>query len=74
MVRNQVVKSFLILAYYNIIVNLICVSCNSKKTKKQKHGCKADFMGRPLLNIYKFWNFDNRFLVGVGFKFLKLRW
>ena len=30
-------------------------------------------MERPLVNMYKFWNFDNRFLVGVGFKFLKLR-
>ena len=28
---------------------------------------------RPSVNIYKFWNFNNRFLVGVGFKFLKLR-
>ena len=24
--------------------------------------------------IYKFWNFDNRFLVRVEFKFLKLRY
>ena len=31
-------------------------------------------MERPLVNIYKFWNFDNRFLVGVGFKILKLRY
>ena len=31
-------------------------------------------MEKSLVNIYKFWNFDNRFLVGVGFKFLKLRW
>ena len=28
-----------------------------------------DSMERTLMNIYKFWNFDNRFLVGVGFKF-----
>ena len=35
-----------------------------KKTNKQKKnvGCKRDYMERPLVNIYKFWNFDNRFL------------
>ena len=37
-------------------------------------GCKKDSMERTLVNIYKFWNFDNRFLVGVRFKFLKLRY
>ena len=31
-------------------------------------------MERPLVNIYKFWNFDNRFLIGIGFKILKLRY
>ena len=31
-------------------------------------------MERTFVNIYKFWNFDNRFLVGVGFKFMKLRY
>ena len=30
-------------------------------------------MERLLVYIYKFWNIDNRFLVGEGFKFLKLR-
>ena len=30
-------------------------------------------METPLMNIYKFWNFDNIFLVEVGFKFLNLR-
>ena len=32
--------------------------------KKKKVGYKKDSMERPLVNIYKFWNFDNRFLVG----------
>ena len=41
--------------------------------KNKNFGCKKDFMERPLVNIYKFWNFNNRFLVGVGFKFLKFR-
>ena len=41
--------------------------------KRKKVGYKKDFVERPLVNIYKFWNFDNRFLVGVGFKILKLR-
>ena len=41
--------------------------------EKKKVGCKKDSMERPLVNIYKFWNFDNRFLVGVGFKILKFR-
>ena len=41
--------------------------------KKKKVGYKKDSMERPLVNIYKLWNFDNRFLVGVGFKILKLR-
>ena len=36
--------------------------------------CKMDSMERTFVNIYKFWNFDNRFLVGVGFKFMKLRY
>ena len=36
-------------------------------------GCKRDSKERPLVNIYKFWNFDNRFLLGIGFKFLKLK-
>ena len=37
-----------------------------KKLKqiKKNVGCKRDYMERPLLNIYKFWNFDNKFLVG----------
>ena len=37
-------------------------------------GYKRDSMEKPLVNMYKFWNFDNRFLVGVGFKFMKLRY
>ena len=46
-----------------------------KKTKKQNKnvGCKKDSMESPLVNIYKFRNFDNRFLVGVEFIFLKIR-
>ena len=36
-------------------------------------GCKRDSMERPLVNVYKFWKFDDIFLVGVRFKFLKLR-
>ena len=50
-----------------------------QKKQKTKSGCKRDSMERPLVNIYiyiyiyTFWNFDNKFLVGVGFKFLKLR-
>ena len=35
--------------------------------------CNRDSLERPLVNIYKFRNFDNRFLVGIGFRFLKLR-
>ena len=30
---------------------------------KKNVGCKRDSMERPLVNIYKYWNFDNRFLV-----------
>ena len=45
----------------------------NKKNKNKNLGCKKDSMEKSLVNIYKFWNFDNRFLVGVGFKFLKLR-
>ena len=41
--------------------------------KNKNFGCKEDFIERPLVNIYNFWNFNNRFLVWVGFKFLKLR-
>ena len=42
--------------------------------EKKKVGYKKDSMERPLVNIYKFWNFDNRFLIGIGFKILKLRY
>ena len=41
--------------------------------KKKSVGCKRDSIERQLVNIYKFWNLDNRFLVGVGFKSLKLK-
>ena len=46
---------------------------NKTKKQKQKRKVQERFYGNTLVNIYKFWNFDNRFLVGVGFKFLKLR-
>ena len=32
-----------------------------EKKKKKNVGCKKDFMERPLVNMYKFLNFDNRF-------------
>ena len=32
-----------------------------KKNKNKNVGCKKDFMERPLVNMYKFLNFDNRF-------------
>ena len=32
-----------------------------KKTKNKILGCKKDSMEKPLVNIYKFLNFDNRF-------------
>ena len=35
--------------------------------------CKSDSMEKLLVNIYKFLNFDNKFLFRVGFKFLKVR-
>ena len=44
-----------------------------KKNKNKNMGCNRDSMKRPLVNIYKFKNFDNKFLFGVGFKILKLR-
>ena len=44
------------------------------KKKKKKVGCNKDSMERPLVNIYKFWKFDNRFLIGIGFKILTLRY
>ena len=37
-------------------------------------GCKRDSLERALVIICKFWNFDNIFLVGIGFKFLKLKY
>ena len=47
----------------------------NKNKKKQKCGVQERFYGKTIgeyIYIYKFWNFDNRFLVGVKFKFLKL--
>ena len=38
---------------------------------------KREYIKKPRLNIYIYiyiWNFDNRLLVGVKFKYLKLRW
>ena len=36
---------------------------------------KSDCIEKPWLNIYiSYENFDNRLLVGVEFKFLKLKW
>ena len=34
---------------------------------------KRDYIEKPWLNIYIYENFDNILLVGVEFKFLKLR-
>ena len=44
-----------------------------KKTKNKNTECKSDSMEKLLVNIYKFLNFDNKFLFRVGFKFLKVR-
>ena len=35
---------------------------------------RRDYIKKPLLNIYIYESFDNRLLVGVEIKFLKLRW
>ena len=53
--------------------NTYDINCNLKKIKNKNMGCNRDSMERPLVNIYKFWKFDDRFLVGLGFKFLELR-
>ena len=50
----------------------------NKQKQKQKRGVQKGFYGKTIgeyiyIYIYKFLNFDNIFLVGVGFKFLKLR-
>ena len=55
---------------YHIQIHMLKLQHEKKKKKKMKR----DSMEREILvNIYKFWNFDNRYLVGVGFKFQKLR-
>ena len=36
-----------------------------EKNKNKSVRCKKDSMERPLVNIYKFLNYDNRFLVGI---------
>ena len=38
---------------------------NKNKKINKNVRCKKDSMERPLVNIYKFLNFDNRFLVGI---------
>ena len=48
------------------------------KNKKQKCGVQERFYGKTIgehiyIYIYKLWNFDNIFLVGIKFKFLKFR-
>ena len=48
------------------------INCNLKKIINKNMGCKRDSMERPLVNIYKFWNFVNRFLVGVDLNFWNL--
>ena len=50
-----------------------------KQTNKQKCGVQEEFYGKNIgeyiyVCVCVFWNYDNRFWVGVGFKFLKLRW
>ena len=49
-----------------------CVCYNLEKKKKKNMEYKRDSMERPLVNIYKFWNFVNRFLVGVDLNFWNL--
>ena len=48
-----------------ILPTQIHVYVTTWKKKKKNMGCKRDSMERPLVNIYKFWNFDNRLLVGI---------
>ena len=61
---------------YHIKIHMCKLQVEKKKTKQKNKnvGCKKDSMKKPLVNIYKFWNFNDWFLVGLGFKFLKLRW
>ena len=46
---------------------------NKTKKRKQKRKVQERFYGKTIGEYIQIWNFDNRFLVGVGFKFLKLR-
>ena len=68
-----------LLSIYRICIfsqfKYICLNCNYKIKKKKKKNveCNRDSLERPLVNIYKFRNFDNIFLVVIGFRFLKLR-
>ena len=58
---------------YHIQIHMCKLQLEKKKQNKIVE-CKKDSMERPLDNIYKFWNFDNRFLVEIGIKFMKFRW
>ena len=60
---------------YHIQIYMRRLQLEKKKNKKINKNvrCKKDSMERPLVNICMFLNFDNKFLVGICFKFLKLR-
>ena len=56
-----------------IQIHMLKLQLQNKKKKKKNVECNRDSLERPLVNIYKFRNFDNIFLVVIGFRFLKLR-
>ena len=57
---------------YHIQIHMCKLQLEKKRKKKTMRYMK-DSIERPLANIYKFGNFDNKFLVRIGFKCLKLR-
>ena len=60
---------------YNIYILPIQINMWKLQLEKKNVGAREILKkDHWWIYIYKFWNFDNRFLVGVRFKFLKLRY